>query len=212
MEAGGSAALIFVILRFGPDAVVRLVAGLIAAITKDKERGERCLKVLRILRGMDDDDPPPPLPGSQLLPAIAMGVVRVSQAVQRPVSSATSSCPALHSARSPGWPIPGRAWTAWTSQRCKAAKSTLSKLLMRTGMHRPQEPGTCPLARLNWTPCGHRQPRQGCAFAAASIADRGSHPSFDQVTFPAPLTRTSHGWSCTPYPSARRPFWSRPTW
>ena len=64
LAAGGTTALILVVLRFGPDAVVRLAAGLTAVLTKDKERGERCLKVLRILRGKDDDDDasPPSLP------------------------------------------------------------------------------------------------------------------------------------------------------
>jgi len=64
VAAGGPVALVAIILRFGPDAVVRLVAGVAAVLTKDKDRGDRCLKVLRILRGKhDDDDPPPPLPG-----------------------------------------------------------------------------------------------------------------------------------------------------
>jgi hypothetical protein len=62
LAAGGPVALLIVALKFGPDAVVRLVAGLAAVLTKDKERGERCLKVLRILRGKDD--PPPTLPPS----------------------------------------------------------------------------------------------------------------------------------------------------
>jgi hypothetical protein len=45
-------------LQRGPDAFLRLLAGSIAALTHDKERGERCLKVLRILRNRDDDGPP----------------------------------------------------------------------------------------------------------------------------------------------------------
>jgi hypothetical protein len=64
LATGGIVALLVVIFRFGADAVVRLVAGLIAAITKDEKRGERCLKVLRVLRGKDDDDDPPPPPPS----------------------------------------------------------------------------------------------------------------------------------------------------
>jgi len=64
LAAGGPVALVFIVLRFGPDAVVRLVAGTVAAFTGDRERGERCLKVLRILRNKDEDDPPPALPGS----------------------------------------------------------------------------------------------------------------------------------------------------
>jgi hypothetical protein len=63
MAVGGPVALVVIVLRFGPDAVVRLVAGLAAVLTKDKDRGDRCLKVLRILRGKDDD-PPPSLPDS----------------------------------------------------------------------------------------------------------------------------------------------------
>jgi hypothetical protein len=51
MAVGGPVALVVIVLRFGPDAVVRLVAGLAAVLTKDKDRGDRCLKVLRILRG-----------------------------------------------------------------------------------------------------------------------------------------------------------------
>lgn len=58
LAAGGPVALLLVALRFGPDALVRLLAGTVAVLTRDKERGERCLKVLRILRNRDDDDPP----------------------------------------------------------------------------------------------------------------------------------------------------------
>lgn len=66
LEAGGPVALLFVALRFGPDAVVRLLAGSVAVLTGDEKRGERCLKVLRILRSKDeeDDDPPPSLPAA----------------------------------------------------------------------------------------------------------------------------------------------------
>jgi hypothetical protein len=71
LEAGGPVALVFIVLRFGPDAVVRLLAGSVAVLTGDDKRGERCVKVLRALRGQDDDpspppkkdDPPPALPG-----------------------------------------------------------------------------------------------------------------------------------------------------
>jgi hypothetical protein len=47
------------ILRLGPDAVLRLLAGIVAVMTDDKERGERCLEVLRALRGRDRDSQPP---------------------------------------------------------------------------------------------------------------------------------------------------------
>lgn len=60
LEAGGPVALLFVALRFGPDAMVRLLAGSVAVLTGDEKRGERCLKVLRILRGKDSGDDPPP--------------------------------------------------------------------------------------------------------------------------------------------------------
>ena len=67
LAAGGPVALVLVALRFGSDAVVRVVAGVAAVLTRDKDRGERCLKVLRILRGKDDS--PPSLPdGSSLWP------------------------------------------------------------------------------------------------------------------------------------------------
>ena len=58
LAAGGPVALLFVALRIGPDAFLRLLAGTVAVLTRDKERGERCLKVLRILRNRDDNDPP----------------------------------------------------------------------------------------------------------------------------------------------------------
>ena len=58
IAAGGPVALMVIVLRFGPDAVVRLLAGAVAVLTGDEKRGERCLAVLRILRNKDDDDPP----------------------------------------------------------------------------------------------------------------------------------------------------------
>jgi hypothetical protein len=64
LAAGRPVAFAFVALRFGPDALVRLVAGIVAVLTHDKERGERCLAVLRILRNKDDPyEPPPELEG-----------------------------------------------------------------------------------------------------------------------------------------------------
>jgi hypothetical protein len=50
-----------VVLRFGPDAVVRLLAAAVAVLTGDEKRGERGIRVLRVLRGTDD--PPLSLPG-----------------------------------------------------------------------------------------------------------------------------------------------------
>jgi hypothetical protein len=63
LAAGGPVALVVILLRFGPDAVVRLVAGVAAVLTGDEKRGERCLRVLQLLHGKDDEDePPPPAP------------------------------------------------------------------------------------------------------------------------------------------------------
>ena len=60
LSAGGPIALVLVLLRFGPDAVVRFLAGTVAVLTKDEKRGDRALSVLRILRNRDDDDPRSP--------------------------------------------------------------------------------------------------------------------------------------------------------
>lgn len=68
IAAGGPVALVFVTLRCGPDAFVRLLAGTVAVLTHDKERGERCLKVLRILRNRDDDDSSESSPEPEELP------------------------------------------------------------------------------------------------------------------------------------------------
>jgi hypothetical protein len=57
LAAGAPAALVFIALRCGPDAFLRLLAGTVAVITRDEKRGERALKVLRILRNRDNDDP-----------------------------------------------------------------------------------------------------------------------------------------------------------
>ena len=46
---GGPVAVTVTVLRLGPAAVLRLLAGIAAVVTKDKERGERSLEVLRIL-------------------------------------------------------------------------------------------------------------------------------------------------------------------
>jgi hypothetical protein len=51
-----------VILRFGPDAVLRLPAGIVAVVSGDGKRGKRCLEVLRVLHGRDRDNQPPSLP------------------------------------------------------------------------------------------------------------------------------------------------------
>ena len=44
-------------LRYGSDAVLRLVAGITAILAKDKARAERALKVLRALRRGSDQPP-----------------------------------------------------------------------------------------------------------------------------------------------------------
>jgi hypothetical protein len=62
LSAGGPIALVLVVLRFGPDAVVRFLAGTVAVLTKDEKRGERCLNILRILRNQDDPPVSPPEP------------------------------------------------------------------------------------------------------------------------------------------------------
>lgn len=61
--AAGAVTVATVILKRGPDAVLRLVAGLTAIAAKDdnSSRAERALAVLRTLR---KDDPPPP-PGTE---------------------------------------------------------------------------------------------------------------------------------------------------
>jgi hypothetical protein len=53
VAVGGPVAAVAVVLRFGPDAVVRLLAGVVAVLTRDQERGKRCLEVLRVLRRDD---------------------------------------------------------------------------------------------------------------------------------------------------------------
>ena len=72
LAAGGPVALVGVVLRFGPDAVLRLLAGTVAVLARDEKRGERCLDLLRILRGRDQsppslpsDSPPERLPEAQ---------------------------------------------------------------------------------------------------------------------------------------------------
>jgi hypothetical protein len=55
LASGGPVAFIFVALRFGSDAILRLLAGTVAVLSRNPERGERALKVLRILRNRDDD-------------------------------------------------------------------------------------------------------------------------------------------------------------
>jgi hypothetical protein len=49
LSVAGPAALVIVVLRLGPDAILRLLAGAVAVLTRNNERGERCLEVLRIL-------------------------------------------------------------------------------------------------------------------------------------------------------------------
>ena len=60
LSIAGPAAPTFVVLRFGPDTVLRLLAGTVAVLTRDEKRGKRCLEVLHALRGRDGE--PPSLP------------------------------------------------------------------------------------------------------------------------------------------------------
>ncbi|WP_157357411.1 hypothetical protein [Amycolatopsis nigrescens] len=46
-----SIAMIVVILRYAPTAVVTLVAGVVAALTSQTSRGERAVAVLQLLHG-----------------------------------------------------------------------------------------------------------------------------------------------------------------
>jgi hypothetical protein len=50
ISVAGLPALVLIVLCFGPDAVLRLTAGLVAIVTNDEKRGQRCLDVLRALR------------------------------------------------------------------------------------------------------------------------------------------------------------------
>src|ERR1700734_2389423 len=54
-------------------------------------------------------------------------------------------------------------------------------------------------------PWGRAGPGQPLDLAAASRADRGSQPSWDQTIFPDAETRANQGWSWTAKPSAIRP-------
>lgn len=65
LTIAGLPALIFMIMRSFPHAarsVVVLLAGIAAVMTRDEQRGKRCLEVLRVLRGRDRDNQPPSLP------------------------------------------------------------------------------------------------------------------------------------------------------
>ena len=57
LAAGGPVALALVVLRFGPDAFLRLLAGTVAVLTGDEKRSQRCLDLLRILRNRGQSPP-----------------------------------------------------------------------------------------------------------------------------------------------------------
>jgi len=57
LATGGPVAVALVVLRFGPDAFLRLLAGTVAVLTGDEKRGKRCLDLLRILRNRGDSSP-----------------------------------------------------------------------------------------------------------------------------------------------------------
>jgi len=40
---------VILLLRYGPDAIISLLAGAVAVLSKDKTRGTRALAVLRLL-------------------------------------------------------------------------------------------------------------------------------------------------------------------
>lgn len=64
LSTAGPAGFAYVVMRFGPDAVLRLMAGTVAVLTSDKDRGERCLEVLRVLRGRAAPDDRPSVHGA----------------------------------------------------------------------------------------------------------------------------------------------------
>jgi len=72
LTVAGLPTLIFAITRSLPHAaraVVLLVAGTVAVMTGNEERGKRCLEVLRTLKGKDRDlDPPGRRSGYAKLP------------------------------------------------------------------------------------------------------------------------------------------------
>jgi hypothetical protein len=45
-----SAVALFVLVRYTPNAVLTLLAGTVAVLSRDRERGRRALAVLRLLR------------------------------------------------------------------------------------------------------------------------------------------------------------------
>jgi hypothetical protein len=57
VAAGGPVSFAIVLLRWGPDAILRLLAGTVAVLTNNEKRGKRCLDVLRLLRSKDDPSP-----------------------------------------------------------------------------------------------------------------------------------------------------------
>ena len=63
LAASGLVSLLLVVLRFGPHAYLRLLAGTLAVLTHDPTRRAACLDVLRILGGGDQS--PPALPSDQ---------------------------------------------------------------------------------------------------------------------------------------------------
>ena len=57
ITAGGPVAIALVVLRFGPDAFLQLLAGTVAVLTSDEKRGKRCLDLVRILRNRGQSPP-----------------------------------------------------------------------------------------------------------------------------------------------------------
>jgi hypothetical protein len=53
LATGGRTASVILMLCFGFVAALQLLAGAVAIFTKDPDRAQRCLEVLRILRNRD---------------------------------------------------------------------------------------------------------------------------------------------------------------
>lgn len=54
-----SALAIVLLVRYLPDGILTLLAGIVAVFSRDHERGRRAVMVLRILRARQRGAPPP---------------------------------------------------------------------------------------------------------------------------------------------------------
>ena len=67
LSIAGPAALVYVVMRYFPNAaraVVLLLAGIVAIVTRDPERRAASHKVLDTLTRLDDKPQPPEIPAS----------------------------------------------------------------------------------------------------------------------------------------------------